>query len=77
MSADNWAWCPSCQPRGSGGNYVVPLLREDYEVGIERGEFFVIYTGSCQECGFKKKFKHKEKIVNSPPVTTEGEDDGN
>lgn len=37
-------------------------LREDYEIGIYKGEFFVSYTGSCSVCKFSHSFKHKEKV---------------
>lgn len=36
-------------------------LREDYEIGILEGKFYVIYSASC-ECGFAYKFKHEKKI---------------
>ena len=32
-------------------------LREDYNIGIYDGEFYVSYSGSCQKCDFKKAFK--------------------
>ncbi len=37
-------------------------LREDYEVGIQNGEFSVGYSGRCDTCGFKFTFKHEEKV---------------
>lgn len=36
-------------------------LREDYEIGIRRGEFFAAYFASCNECGFTFEFKHKQE----------------
>ena len=37
-------------------------LREDYEVGIQNGEFSVGYYGRCDTCGFEFSFKHEEKV---------------
>ncbi|GAB3776643.1 hypothetical protein FB382_004355 [Nocardioides ginsengisegetis] len=38
-------------------------LREDYEMGLdEDGEFYVIYSGGCRECGLTHKFKHSEQV---------------
>jgi hypothetical protein len=37
-------------------------LREDYEVGIREGEFFVNYSGFCKECNFKFNYNHSEPI---------------
>ena len=34
-------------------------LREDYEIGIYKGEFDVTYSASCDVCGFVFTFKHK------------------
>ena len=56
MSADNWADCPKCSERGESS------LREDYEIGILDGEFYVIYTGECRECGFKFQSKYEERV---------------
>jgi hypothetical protein len=56
MSADNWVTCPSCGAEDQ--------LREDYEFYINSGgEFHADFYCSCQECGFKFKFNHKEVIV--------------
>ena len=33
-------------------------LREDYELGIRDGEFYVNYSAHCNECGFSFEFKH-------------------
>ena len=45
----------------SDGNFT-ESLREDYEVGIQNGEFSVGYSGRCDTCGFKFSFKHEEKV---------------
>ena len=37
-------------------------LREDYEIGIWEGKFFVGYSGVCSRCGFEKHFRHEEEI---------------
>jgi hypothetical protein len=38
-------------------------LREDYELGIdEDGEFYVYFSASCEECGFKFSFKETRKL---------------
>lgn len=63
MSADNWTLCPKCQ-KGEDDDHVNTLLSEDYEIGILNGEFFVIYSGECQECGFSFKFRHTENVVS-------------
>lgn len=39
-------------------------LREDYELGIFDGEFYVNYHGNCQICGFNFKHSYKEVIKN-------------
>jgi hypothetical protein len=58
MSADNWTTCPKCKKEEG--------LREDYEIGILDGEFYIIYSGSCSErhggCGWEFKFRHNEKV---------------
>ena len=63
MSADSWAECPNCgkgkvedHPSGIGP------VREDYEIGIYEGEFFISYSGRCGECDFEKHFHHTEKL---------------
>ena len=38
------------------------MLREDWELGIWKGEFCIHYSASCEKCGFSHKFEHKEKI---------------
>jgi len=37
-------------------------LREDYEIGIHQGEFYVSYGASCQVCGFTFSFKGEKKV---------------
>jgi hypothetical protein len=40
-------------------------LREDYEIWTnEEGVFEVGYYCSCEKCGLKFEFEHKEKITN-------------
>jgi len=42
-------------------------FREDYELGVsEIGEFYVIYSGSCTDCGLEHKFRHEQKLDISP-----------
>jgi hypothetical protein len=40
-------------------------LREDYEIGISDGEFYIRYSGTCDKCGFKFTHKHDEMMVVS------------
>jgi len=59
MSADHWGICPKCgteEEREDGSG----CLREDYEVGIIDGEFYLRYSAHCnrgpergQGCGFR------------------------
>lgn len=37
-------------------------LREDYELGILNGRFYVIYTARCDNCGFTFSFKEDKPI---------------
>jgi hypothetical protein len=37
-------------------------LREDYEIGISKGKFYVNYRGECEQCGFEFNYNYKEKI---------------
>ena len=37
-------------------------LREDWEIGIWKGEFCVSYRASCEECGFSHEFEHKRSV---------------
>ena len=58
MSADNWGICPKCgtaeeHDDGQG------CLREDYELGIIGGKFYLRYSAVCRRgpdkysgCGF-------------------------
>ena len=41
-------------------------LREDYEIGIFDGEFFVKYCGHCEKCGFEYNFKYSDRITDEP-----------
>jgi len=68
MSADHWGICPKCGTKeeiqdGEG------CLREDYEVGIIDGEFYLSYSASCHRdyemgtgCGFKYDKNIDEKL---------------
>ena len=62
MSADSWAECPKCGKGKTPG--ISEPVREDYEIGIYNGEFFINYSGVCSEseCDFEKHFKHTEKL---------------
>jgi len=37
-------------------------LREDYELGLHEGKFYVSYRGDCTVCDFVHVFKHEEAI---------------
>ncbi len=37
-------------------------LREDFYIGISNGELHIEYSGSCDKCGFEKKFVKREPI---------------
>lgn len=63
MSADNWTKCPKCGEAPAENEYHPTPLREDYEIGIYDGEFFISYGGRCMVCGFEKKFNHTEKVL--------------
>lgn len=58
MSADSWAVCPVCK---QGDDYMATgTFKEEHEIGVFRGEFFVDYEGQCQECGFSISFHHRQ-----------------
>lgn len=38
-------------------------LREDYEIGIDEGDFFAAYSASCSVCHFEFEFKHAREDV--------------
>jgi hypothetical protein len=38
-------------------------LREDYEIGIQDGEFDIFYRGHCDTCGFNFSYKYNQKAV--------------
>jgi len=60
MSADSWAECPKCGKGKTEG--ISQPVREDYEIGIYNGEFFIHYSGVCTECDFEKHFEHSERV---------------
>lgn len=72
MSADNWTYCPKCQPEGQLEDhelYGEHLLREDYEQGMSRdGQYEVVYRCSCRECGFHWEYRHKEQVHHPKPA---------
>lgn len=37
-------------------------LREDWEIGIYKGEFFVSYRASCDVCGFTYEYEVKQDV---------------
>ncbi len=37
-------------------------MREDYEVGMEGTEFYVLYSAACMTCDFRFEFKHKQEV---------------
>ena len=45
-------------------------FREDYEIGVYEGKFFVSYHGECQECKLKHVFKHEQAIDWFPKKTS-------
>lgn len=95
MGADNWTYCPKCQPlplksaqdlafeaakklygkvsaeqyadsiagaREQSDDPPEPTLREDYELGIQEGEFEVSYGAYCTACKFEFSFNHKQDV---------------
>ena len=46
----------SFEPKGNEN------LREDYEIGILRGKFYVVYKAQCDRCGFRYSFEFDELI---------------
>lgn len=36
-------------------------LREDYEIGIHKDEFFINYVGYCQVCKWSYEYKYEDK----------------
>ena len=44
----------------------VPSLREDWELGIHNGEFYVIYHGCCNKCDFEFHHKHERTVYPVP-----------
>ena len=61
MSADNWGVCPKCGTSEQEGEET-GTLREDYEIGVYKGEFVIDYRGECRDCGFLKTFTFKEVV---------------
>lgn len=37
-------------------------LREDWDLGIHKGKFYVSYGASCSTCGFEFRYKHEETM---------------
>ena len=37
-------------------------LREDYEIGIYNGKFFISYLAHCNRCGFEFKYEYEEMV---------------
>ena len=50
-----------CKAISSNGDFT-ETLREDYEIGIQEGEFYVSYGSFCQTCGFTFSYTHEEKV---------------
>lgn len=77
MSADSWGVCPKCgtdEERKDGCGQ----LREDYEVGIIDGEFYLRYSAVCRRgpgkwegCGFKYEKNIDEKVNPNNPIHEE------
>lgn len=63
MSADNWGDCPWGDEHHPDDPQDA-TLREDWELGIQKGEFFVRYSGSCRYCGFEYKYKTDINVTN-------------
>lgn len=39
-------------------------LKEDYEIGIDRGGLFrVVYRASCEKCGFKYEYDYEIRVI--------------
>ena len=60
MSADNWRQCPKC--KSESPRWGDMSMREDYEVGMEGTEFYVLYSAACMTCDFRFEFKHKQEV---------------
>ena len=37
-------------------------FREDYEIGVFDGEFFVQYKGACGTCNLRHEFKYEQDV---------------
>ena len=74
MSADSWAPCPKCKLKTDATNDKrydsfqgkAFCVREDYEVGIVNGGFFLDYHASCQNCDFAFHKSLSETLEEKP-----------
>ncbi len=62
MSADNWAICPRCKKNKQLTGIDEYTLREDYEIGIQDGEFYARYKGRCNSCDFDFRYDYSKKV---------------
>ncbi|MCK5604465.1 hypothetical protein KAR91_21420 [Candidatus Pacearchaeota archaeon] len=55
MSADNWIDCPKCKKNS---------CREDWDIGIWKGEFYVKFSAMCTEddCDFSYKYNYTHEL---------------
>jgi len=66
MSADNWTDCPKCGKKLG--------FREDYELGMLDGVFFVDYRGNCstyRSDGCEYSYNYKVNINLLTPLSKE------
>ena len=52
MSAGYYAECPKCKNQRG--------LREEWEIGIFDGEFYMHYDSRCGDCGYRFERTHRE-----------------
>lgn len=70
MSANNWTDCPWCKAKcdaehtGPACDCGLDMMREDYEIGIRRGEFHVSFGAYCTCC--KQQFIYEYKCTPTP-----------
>ena len=60
--------------REAGEAFELPdSLREDYEIGLSDGKFYVDYRCQCGECGFEFRYRHEERLPPAGPVAGDGD----
>jgi hypothetical protein len=46
-------------------HYESQAFREDYELGVRGSIFEVSYSGACQKCGFKFRYKFEQSVFDA------------